>query len=72
MPKHKASKNVASKPLSGRNRGDKLAGDQIFVTCQKPGDWKMFRKSEQHRGHHTTARKDAKAVIEKRYTNLES
>ena len=70
LPKPKASKKAAPKPLLGRNRGDKLAGDQIVVTCQKPDVWKEIRKSGQHRGHRTVARKDAKAVIEKGYTNI--
>ncbi|MBW2651227.1 MAG: hypothetical protein JRC66_09570 [Deltaproteobacteria bacterium] len=44
------------------NEGDGIAGDHIYVTCQKPGKWNMIKKSRQHRGWGYNAKKDAKAV----------
>jgi len=53
-----------------REEGACIEGDTIYVQCQKPGKWTLFRKSEQHRGSHCKADKDAKAVLLKKYTNI--
>lgn len=52
------------------NPGDCLEAFSIYVQCQKTGKWSLIRKSDQHRGNACTIRKDAKAIILKRYTNV--
>jgi len=55
-----------------RNVGDCIEGDSIRVECQKPGKkWKLFQKSNQHRGMRCVVKKDAKAIIIKQYKNLQ-
>lgn len=53
-----------------RTVGDSIVGDHIYVQCMKPGDWCLFQKSGQHKGSCCIAKKDAKAKIEKAYTNI--
>lgn len=50
--------------------GDKIEGDRIFASCQKPGKWEEYRKSKQHNAHKCILRKDASAVVEKPFTNI--
>lgn len=57
-------KNCMQKP------DDCIEGDSIYVQCQKPGPWRLIRKSTQHRGQNCTARKDAKAIILRSYKNV--
>jgi hypothetical protein len=54
-----------------REKGDALSGDHIFVRCQKPGKWTLYQKSNQHKGSYCLLKKDAYAIIEKAYTNIE-
>jgi hypothetical protein len=53
-----------------RKPNDCIEGDQIYIQCQQPGKWQLFKKSEQHRGHKCKAKKDAKAIILRSYTNI--
>jgi hypothetical protein len=53
-----------------RNEGDSIAGDQIYVVCMKPDQWKLIQRSGQHKGSCCVAKKDAKARILKAYTNI--
>lgn len=53
-----------------RQQDDSIAGDQIFVRCMKPEQWRLFQKSGQHKGSCCVAKKDAKAKILKAYTNI--
>lgn len=55
---------------SEKNTG--IQGDHIYITCQKPGKWILFRKSEKHRAKECHAQKDAKAIILKPYTNVKN
>lgn len=58
-------------PISGRNIGDNIAGDRIYVRCRKPSEWKLYRMTNTHKGHQTTAQKNAYAEIEQAYKNLQ-
>jgi hypothetical protein len=49
--------------------GDAIMGDRIYARCQKPGAWKLFRKSATHRGSNCILTKDAYAKIERAFTN---
>ena len=69
LPKQKP-KAKARKPVHGTQPGDKVSGDRLFVSCQKPDNWAVYRKSGQHRGSYAIARKDAMAVVEQAYTNV--
>jgi hypothetical protein len=51
--------------------GDAISGDTIIVTCQRPGKWKLFQKSSQHKGSICKLEKDAFAVITRAYTNIQ-
>lgn len=53
-----------------RKEGDCVEGDSIYVQCQSPGNWRLFRKSEQHRGWTSKAKKGAKAILLKSFTNV--
>jgi len=53
-----------------RDEGDCIEGDSIYIQCQDPQQWKLFRKSGQHRGRKCKAKKDAKAIILRSYTNI--
>jgi len=53
-----------------RNIGDCIEGDILYIECQDPEKWKIFRKSGQHRGHKCKAKKGAKAIILRSYTNI--
>jgi hypothetical protein len=50
--------------------GDCVQGDSVRVECRKPADWKLFRMTEQHKGWRCVAKKNAKATILKKYTNV--
>lgn len=54
-----------------REEGDAIQGDRIYVRCQKYTDWKLFTKSDQHRGSNCILKKDAYAKIEKAFTNIQ-
>ena len=62
MPEHNA--------VTRTEPGDKIAGDKIYVQCRKPGKWKVFQMSAQHKGSHMTAAKNARAEILSAYTNV--
>jgi hypothetical protein len=49
---------------------DCIAGDSLYIECMKPGQWNLIKKSNRHKGSACTAKKDAKAIILKKYTNL--
>ena len=51
------------------NVGDQVAGDQLRIECRTVGKWKLKHKSGNHKGSFCTIKKDAKATIEKAYTN---
>lgn len=53
-----------------RDPGHALAGDQIIIQCRKPSDWKTVRASEEHNYFVATARKNAYAVLSRRFTNV--
>ena len=55
-----------------RNEGDTISGDAIRVECRDPGKWQLFQMSGKHKGSHCLARKNAKAVIIKCYTNVKT
>ena len=56
-----------------QNKNDCIAGDTIYIECQKPNKkWTLITKSNQHKGSSCTARRDAKAVILKSYTNVKN
>jgi len=55
--------------MHGKNKGDSISGDRLYIECRKPGKWQLFRKSGNHKGSETRAEKDATAVIENAYTN---
>ncbi|RLB35555.1 MAG: hypothetical protein DRH20_10905 [Deltaproteobacteria bacterium] len=57
-------KNCSRKPY------DCIEGDHIYIQCNAPGKWKVFRKSGQHKGQACDAKKDAKAILLKSYTNI--
>jgi len=51
--------------------GDAIQGDQIYARCQKYNDWKLFRKSDKHRGSKCILKIDAYARIERAFTNIQ-
>lgn len=53
-----------------RNAKDCIVGDTIYIECRKPGSWNLFQMSGQHRGSCCSAKKNAKAIILKTYTNI--
>ena len=53
-----------------RKAGSCIEGDKIYVQCNQPKKWKVFPKSQQHRGSFCKAEKDAKAIILRTYTNI--
>jgi len=55
-----------------RDLGDCIEGDSIYVECRKKGKWKLFRMSGQDKGVKCTAKKNAKAIILREYTNIKS
>lgn len=46
-----------------------LSGDQILVECRKPSRWETTRASKQHHSFFTIARKNAYAVLTRKFTN---
>lgn len=58
-------------PLHGTEPDDKITGDSIYVQCRTPSQWKLFQMSGTHKGHQSYARKNAKAVIERAFTNVQ-
>lgn len=54
-----------------RKVGDAIEGDHIYARCQKPGAWKLFRKSDTHRGSNCILKIDAYARIERAFTNIQ-
>jgi hypothetical protein len=55
-----------------RNANDCIVGDSIYIVCQKPQNWALITKSSQHKGQCCTAKKDAKAIILRSYTNVKT
>jgi preprotein translocase subunit Sss1 len=53
-------------------KGDRIEGDRIFASCQKPGKWEEYQKSKQHNAHKCILRKHAIAIVEKPFTNIKS
>jgi hypothetical protein len=46
-----------------------IEGDAIYIECRKPDDWRLFRMTNNHNGHRCKAKKNAKAILLKTYTN---
>lgn len=57
--------------MHGRAKGDRISGDSIYVQCRKPSSWQLFQMSGIHKGSRATAKKNATAVIEAPYTNVQ-
>lgn len=55
-----------------RDPGNCIEGDSIHVQCRKKGKWKLFRMSGQDKGMQCIAKKNAKAIILRKYTNIKS
>lgn len=53
-----------------RDPGNALEGDQILIECRKITDWSKSRGSEQHHYFSTVIRKNAYAVIKRKFTNI--
>jgi hypothetical protein len=53
-----------------REVNDCIEGDSIFIECRTPGDWKLFNMSGNHKGSCCVIKKNAKARIQKKYTNI--
>ena len=52
------------------NVGDRVVGDILRIECRSIGKWKLKNKSGNHKGSFCIIKKDAKATIEKAYTNI--
>ena len=64
MTKHKRFQNCL------RDINSCIEGDSIYIECRKPSNWKLFQMTAQHKGSSCNARKNAKAIILKSYTNV--
>lgn len=49
-----------------------IQGDQILIECRKPGKWFTTRGSKKHNYFNCVARKNAYAVLAKKYTNVKN
>jgi hypothetical protein len=56
--------------MIGRNAGDRIEGDRIYVEARKVGSWELFQMSGSHKGSRTVVKKNAKAEILTPYTNV--
>lgn len=68
MPKSKEP----SKERIFRNVGDCIEGDQILISCRTPSKWKVYRRTKQDHASYCIAKKGARAIIEKTFTNIKS
>jgi len=67
------SKPVKTERQCQQEQGDCIEGHSIYIQCQKPQkNWTLFQKSGQHKGWLCTARKDAKAILLKKYVNVQN
>lgn len=55
------------------NPGDMIKGDKIIVFCRKPQkNWEKIQKSNQHDYFKIIAKKNAQAIIDKKFTNQQA
>jgi hypothetical protein len=65
------AKSQESELSHGTKPGDSISGDSLRVECRKPPQrWSTFRMSEQHHGYVAHARMNARAIVERGYTNV--
>lgn len=55
-----------------REPDDCVQGDRLHIQCRKPGKWKLFQMSGDHKGKRCKVEKNAKAKVLKKYTNIQN
>ena len=53
-----------------REENDCIEGDSVYIECRKPGDWKLFNMTGNHKGSYSIVKKNVKAIIQRKYTNI--
>gem|GEM_PF-2149538 len=60
--------NIEPKPCL-REPNNCVEGDQLYIECKKKGRWELIQKSGQHKGSSCTVKKNAKAIVLRKFTN---